>query len=55
MNTKITIHQPKPRKFVIFIALLVIVIPFFLDLGFRGERYGEINDKVINIKHKEEE
>ena len=49
MNTKITIHQPKPRKFVIFIALLVIVIPFFLDLGFRGERYGEINDKVVNI------
>ena len=49
MNTKITIHQPKPRKFVIFLSLVVIVIPFLIELGFRGDQYGVIPDRVVNI------
>ena len=49
MNTKISIHQPKPQKLIIFLSLIIIVIPFFVDLFFRGEHYGVIPKPVYDI------
>ena len=52
MNTKISIHQPKPQKLIIFISLIIIALPFFVDLFFREEQYGVISHYMITLTEK---
>ena len=52
MNTKISIHQPKPQKLIIFISLIIIALPFFVDLFFREEQYGVISKGMIDLTER---
>lgn len=52
MNTKISIHQPKPQKLIILLSIIIIALPFFVDLFFRGTSYGVISDNMKDVTKK---
>lgn len=52
MNTKISIHQPKPQKLIILLSIIIIALPFFVDLFFRGTSYGVISDNMKEVTKK---
>lgn len=50
MNTKISLHPPKPRKVIIAISLFIIILPILIEIIFSSSsRYGDVAVAFIKI------